>query len=400
MKKITLLLVFVFMTITLQAQNKLLSRVTQYKDGLGVWQNGDAKNYDYDVNNNLVAETSLVFWKSNAWENDRKTSYTYNAGNKVTQQIDQNWDATTKKFVNSEKISKTYTNGNITEDIFQTWNTTSSTWVNTEKHNLTWNSNNKPESALFYNWDGTQWVVSARFTLTYNANNKVTSLLVEKWDDFSAQWTNFGKEVVSYNANNHITSDKRADWVNASWKLTEQTDYVVDANGNPTSETYTNVSDNTKNHKTEYTYDTSSLMSSFAHPFKDKDGTDYITHEPPFNKVLSYSDFDYNPSTSNYIKSNITTYNYNNAIVLAINKNEIAKAAINIYPNPAKDILNIKNTSNKALDKVIVTDISGRTILQQNQNATEVNVQNLAKGTYILQAFSGQEKFTSKFIKE
>jgi hypothetical protein len=38
--------------------------------------------------------------------------------------------------------------------------------------------------------------------------------------------------------------------------------------------------------------------------------------------------------------------------------------------------------------------------LEQTTATASVNTENLAKGMYILQAFSGNEKFTSKFIKE
>lgn len=71
-----------------------------------------------------------------------------------------------------------------------------------------------------------------------------------------------------------------------------------------------------------------------------------------------------------------------------------------IYPNPTKDFLSIQNLSNSEIDKVLVMDISGKIILQQNQITNQVNVQNLAKGMYLLQVFSGDKKWQSKFLKE
>ena len=371
-------------------QNKLLSSVTQYLDGNNVWQNGQGSNYEYDSNNNLISETNLSFWENNAWKISSKVSYTYNASNKVTVDIYQNWNATTNKLENSDKRLNTYTNGNITESIIQNWNTSNSSWTNSRKNTLTWNSKNMPESGLFYNWDGSQWAPATRLTITNNANNKITSLLFEKWD--GANWVNSEKDLRTYNGNNQLITDREASWddFSANWKVTNQTDYILDANGNVTSETYTNASDNTQNNIRNYTYDTSSLMSSFANPFNDKDGTDYLSQNPHVNKVLGYTNSKYGT----------TTYNYSNTIVLGTEKNEIAKATISVFPNPAKDFLTIQNASNNKIDKVIVTDISGKTILQQNHNTNQVDVQNLAKGMYILQAFSGKEKFTSKFIKE
>ena len=389
-------------SITSQGQNKLLSQVQQYYDsGNNVWHDNTGSNYEYDSNNNLISETRLNFWQSNAWKISSKESYTYNASNKVIEQIYQNWNTTTNKLENQERRLNTYTNGNRTECIFQTWNTSSSSWVYTEKQVLTFNSNNKPDGGLFYDWDGSQWVLANRPIVTYNSNNKPTSILFEKWD--GSQWVNSEKRLLSYNVNNHVTTDKGASWddFNSTWKLTHQTDHVYDANSNVTSETYTDANDHTQNYKDEYTFDTSSLMSSFVNPFNDKDGLDYFDHDFYFvNKALSYNEFYYNTSTNTYVKNRITTYNYDSAIVLATEKYEIAKATISVFPNPTKDVLTIQNASNNAIDKVIVTDISGKIILQQNQNTNQVDVQNLAKGMYILQAFSGKEKFTSKFIKE
>ena len=52
------------------------------------------------------------------------------------------------------------------------------------------------------------------------------------------------------------------------------------------------------------------------------------------------------------------------------------------------------------IDKIIIIDLTGKKVLQQTQSSNQVNVQNLAKGMYILHAFSGREKFTNKFVKE
>ena len=68
-----------------------------------------------------------------------------------------------------------------------------------------------------------------------------------------------------------------------------------------------------------------------------------------------------------------------------------------IYPNPTQTTLNI--SSKTTIDKIIVTDLTGKKVLDQNQNTTQVNVQNLAKGIYILEVYMGEDKETRKFIK-
>jgi alpha-tubulin suppressor-like RCC1 family protein len=80
--------------------------------------------------------------------------------------------------------------------------------------------------------------------------------------------------------------------------------------------------------------------------------------------------------------------------------NENDANVFSIFPNPTKHFLSIQNLSDAEIDKVLVIDISGKIIPQQSQSTTQVNVQNLAKGMYLLQVFSGDKKWQSKFLKE
>ena len=70
-----------------------------------------------------------------------------------------------------------------------------------------------------------------------------------------------------------------------------------------------------------------------------------------------------------------------------------------LFPNPAKTILNINIGNSAVLDRVTVTDASGKIIVQK-QNASEIDVAHLASGIYIIEAYSGNKKFQSKFVKE
>jgi hypothetical protein len=45
-------------------------------------------------------------------------------------------------------------------------------------------------------------------------------------------------------------------------------------------------------------------------------------------------------------------------------------------------------------------DLLGKVIYEGKPENNQLNVEGFASGTYILQAFSGEEKFTKKFIKE
>lgn len=82
-----------------------------------------------------------------------------------------------------------------------------------------------------------------------------------------------------------------------------------------------------------------------------------------------------------------------------LNVSSYESKKIKIYPNPTNSILNLQN-NNINLSKIIITDLMGKIILTQNHNTTQLNVEKLACGVYIIEAFSGQERFAIKFVKE
>lgn len=77
-----------------------------------------------------------------------------------------------------------------------------------------------------------------------------------------------------------------------------------------------------------------------------------------------------------------------------------SKENIKIYPNPTNSILNLDLSNEIEVDKVVIIDITGKIVLQQNQNLVQINVEKLEKGLYIIEVYSQNNKFTSKFIKE
>ena len=71
-----------------------------------------------------------------------------------------------------------------------------------------------------------------------------------------------------------------------------------------------------------------------------------------------------------------------------------------VYPNPTNSKINIQLPNGSIIDNIMISDITGKKVLEQNQNTTLINVENLAKGLYIIEAYSSNKKFQSKFIKE
>lgn len=389
MKKITLFMVIIF-TITLQGQNKLLSSTEEFNNGSS-WEKGTGVNFEYDVNNNLIQETGL-YWNSDSgnWENSRKDVYVYNANNKATEEISYVWDPLTNVYIKEYRSTHTYNgSGKIIGTVGEIWDGLQ--WVNDYKSEFFYNGSNLLNSYLSYSWNVSQWENDYRGTLTYNANNRVISELDEKLN--GSLWENSYRSFVTYNGNNKIITYQGEEWDGFVWGKSSAENYNFDANGNRINftETYTG-----SQYKTVYTYDTSALMSGFVHPFKDKTGLDYFYEDFPYvNKVLTEDQFYYDTSTSR------KTYSYTNSITLGTKQTEATnEKTVAVYPNPTTSVVNLDFSNEVTFDKVVVIDVTGRVVLQQEGNTKQINVEKLVAGLYVIQAYSGNEKFTTKFVKE
>lgn len=75
--------------------------------------------------------------------------------------------------------------------------------------------------------------------------------------------------------------------------------------------------------------------------------------------------------------------------------------AFSIYPNPVTEILNIKSTNSNNVTFAQIYDLNGKLLLESNVTHSSINVNSLAKGTYILLMRDENGKdYGQKFIKE
>src|SRR5690554_142142 len=80
----------------------------------------------------------------------------------------------------------------------------------------------------------------------------------------------------------------------------------------------------------------------------------------------------------------------------SLSTQSFAQNKISIYPNPVSDMLYFE-TAGVTIEKVMVFDLSGRKILEQNQVST-ISVSDLQKGSYILKIFSDKGVQTEKVV--
>lgn len=107
------------------------------------------------------------------------------------------------------------------------------------------------------------------------------------------------------------------------------------------------------------------------------------------------------------VGGNFTSYiNTNNANLVrlygstSLSTYDISNNVIKLYPNPSSSQLNIQPQNNIVFEKIIVSDLMGKIVIEQTQNTNQISVEKLAKGVYFLNGYSDGNKFQVKFIKE
>ncbi|KJD31114.1 hypothetical protein PW52_16835, partial [Tamlana sedimentorum] len=89
------------------------------------------------------------------------------------------------------------------------------------------------------------------------------------------------------------------------------------------------------------------------------------------------------------------------APVLSTKTVEAKALGFNVYPNPATNIVSIKNA--KALNaEVEVLDLNGRILLNKNatNNLTEINISNLKTGMYLFKIKTQDNEFVKRVVKQ
>lgn len=101
------------------------------------------------------------------------------------------------------------------------------------------------------------------------------------------------------------------------------------------------------------------------------------------------------PGTSDYLKSsNPSVFTFASLSTIDSQLN-----GISIFPNPTKNILNIKGLET-TLESVEVYSITGQKVISTTTNLNTINVSAIANGVYFLKLNTADASKTIKFVKE
>jgi hypothetical protein len=163
----------------------------------------------------------------------------------------------------------------------------------------------------------------------------------------------------------------------------------------PNSYTFTSTYDGYGTLITPYDIYTNVIRQKRVEVDGNSTSTEYIWMTANPFKMVMWMEIHEN-STDNIYGNSTSFYSGTNLGVKESNKEKL----ISVYPNPTTSKLNLHFSNNKTIDKVVIIDVTGKIVKQQTENTAQINVEKLVTGLYVIEAYSGAEKFQTKFIKE
>ena len=206
-------------TDTYDAHNNLLSNVHQnWNTTNNTWTN--AFQYLATVNSaNLYTSFLSQIWSNAMWYNYSEQIYIYNSNNVQTSSWDKEWDYNTHAFVDSSLTKTTYTSSSVDSSLTQTWAPTPTITYAPLKASYTLDANNNitHEIDLQWNFSTSTWENFFEYFFTYDANHNQLSQITYGVYNNNNIWVNYSRYYATYDSDNNQLSQVREYWTGDQW---------------------------------------------------------------------------------------------------------------------------------------------------------------------------------------
>lgn len=194
--------------------NTLDTTISQIWDpSINSWNNTSMTITNYDINGDLLVETTFDWDGFSSWSNASKKFYTYANGN-LEAETNQTWDLFTNAWISNSRIQYTYDGmKNMLTTIGMSWGS-SSTWVNNYKITNAYSSRNDLESTLMQDWDlsANNWKNNSMNVFTNDTNHNNTIEVVQSWIPSVNLFRNAFKFQRNYNSRGQMTVEMQQRW--------------------------------------------------------------------------------------------------------------------------------------------------------------------------------------------
>ncbi len=137
---------------------------------------------------------------SSAFKNNRRITYTYDAGGLLTESSSKTVDKNGLTWSPSQQIKFQYTGFQLFEETFRSWDKTLQVWVNLVQNKYTYETDNSLSSIFYLQWNATSsiWDYATKDLIVYDANKNIISIENQKWNENLTKWDNYLRINISY----------------------------------------------------------------------------------------------------------------------------------------------------------------------------------------------------------
>ncbi len=339
-------------------------------------------------------------WIDNSWENTSQSIYTYNSIGYHSDITEQVWDSV--GWTNAYNWVYGYSmDGTLWSITRQTWlgfmwmNTLKSDYSYTEegllytiidksvlggveknqyKTRYTFDENeNNTEMTMYYYDYNNAWKKTRRNLMTYNSDNLMTELTNQtKWMDWEDNYTT----TISYNSANLVDE-----------VITKSHEYGIWTNETKVVQYY--VVNNINNASESFKWNT----DTYAWDFVEKTINSHNSDETLYQTVYQIPD-----SISGDMTDSIrVTIDYLGGLDITDEMNP----AINIFPNPTSDKLNIRLVE-PGMAHLHMTNMEGKVVAATNSVTGQItlDIKHLAQGLYNLSIVQNGKVYMEQVVKK
>ncbi len=325
------------------------------------YQNNSLYGFSYDSAGRPITIISY-YYSAGTWENQYKTSFYYDSIQHIKTQITQIWDSLT--WVNSTKIKTLRDSaGNIVSENNFNWDVNALDWRYAMLDTTTFDSFHNKLIHVRQFWSFGVWTNEQKEIFSYDAAHQLSTKIVQEWNNNA--WTNVLKHVYSYDANGNLLTDLTLIF----YSFTNWANYWRDV--------YTYAANNQlKDH-------TFQLWSNGSWLFMV--GFNYTYYPNLSLKSLAYKSA--NGISPDIMFGDSTVYYYH---IVTSQKPLLAEpSAIVLYPNPAKDVVQLHSESPLDLCAFSIRNSAGAPVYESALNLMQsrdlhIALPNLTTGYYSL----------------
>ena len=365
--------------------------------------------YTFDVNGNLISEIQSITGLTLDWTLYQKTNYTYflnkyGVYKLISEENFANYSVN-PQWINTYKFELSYDEFEtmVVQEFGYEWDSGEDEWIHMYIDDYNYTSGIlSSEINSYWNIGSSEWVLNSKWDYFYDTF--AVAEVVFYWrDTFINEWINESKYEYQYQQGTvsllELTKETGYTWdmdLN-NWKYDYKDDYQYDNHGNRSLGTYSEWIETpgewAQYYKDAFIFDLDYSFSDLIVPFNYEEEID-DTFVYFSNMVIGYRGYEYvNEMWEDNMKMLFFYSDYTNPLNIDA---EIFTQSISVYPNPVKDELFIQGVSNTL--KVSIYNVLGKLVFSET-TSSELDLESLQSGVYIVKIIDQQKETTYKFVK-